>query len=61
VEIPGDPGVAEAAFATMTRERDRIDAEIVRLTGTRDALDVVIEANSRHRAALAAEQVTRSA
>jgi DNA-binding transcriptional MerR regulator len=61
VETPGDPGVAERAFATMTRERDRIDAEIARLIETRDALDVVLEANSRHRAVLAAEPLTRSA
>ncbi|MBE1495829.1 DNA-binding transcriptional MerR regulator [Amycolatopsis lexingtonensis] len=61
VESPADPQVAEEAFATMTRERDRIDAEIARLTEARDALDVVLEANSRHRAALAAAPVARSA
>lgn len=61
VETPGDPGVVDEAFATMTRERVRIDAEIARLIETRNALDVVIEANNRHRAALAAEPVARSA
>ncbi|MGI5217067.1 MerR family transcriptional regulator [Nocardia sp. CA-290969] len=52
VETPGDEGIAEMAFATMTRERDRIDAEIAHLIQTRDALDVLIEANARHRAEL---------
>ena len=52
VETPGDPGVVEAAFATMVRERDRIDADIAHLIETRDALDVLIKANSRHRAEL---------
>jgi DNA-binding transcriptional MerR regulator len=63
VETPGDPGVVEGAFATMTRERDRIDADITRLIETRDALDVLIEANARHRAELstASEPVARSA
>jgi DNA-binding transcriptional MerR regulator len=61
VETPGDAGVVDEAFATMTRERDRIDVEIARLVEARDALDVVIEANSRHRAVLAAEPVARSA
>lgn len=60
VETPGDASVAEQAFATMTRERDRIDAEIARLIETRDALDTVIEANSRHRAVLAAESFAPS-
>ncbi|MGW4527372.1 MerR family transcriptional regulator [Amycolatopsis sp. NPDC004378] len=53
VETPGDPGVVEFAFATMKRERDRIDAEIARLRETRDALDVLLDANSRHQAKLA--------
>ncbi|WP_410612507.1 MerR family transcriptional regulator [Amycolatopsis sp. lyj-109] len=61
VETPGDSDVVDEAFATMTRERDRIGTEIARLIETRDALDVVIEANQRHRAALAAEPVARSA
>ncbi|MER8187273.1 MerR family transcriptional regulator [Kitasatospora sp. NPDC094015] len=52
VDIPGDLGIAEETFAAMMRERDRIDAEIAHLIGTRDALDVVIRANSRHRAEL---------
>lgn len=53
VETPGDRGVVDFAFATMKRERDRIDAEIAHLTETRDALDVLLGANSRHRAKLA--------
>jgi DNA-binding transcriptional MerR regulator len=63
VETPGDPGVVELAFAKMTRERDRIDADIAHLIETRDALDVLIRANSRHRTELstAPEPVTRSA
>lgn len=63
VETPSDPDVVELALATMTRERDRIDADIARLIETRDALDVLIRANGRHRAELstAAEPVTRSA
>ena len=63
VETPADPGVVEEAFATMTRERDRIDADIARLIETRDALDVLIEANARHRAELspASGPVARSA
>jgi DNA-binding transcriptional MerR regulator len=63
VETPGDPGVVEGAFATMMRERDRIDAEIARLIETRDALDVLLTINSQHRAALptAPESATRSA
>ncbi|WP_290054664.1 MerR family transcriptional regulator [Amycolatopsis solani] len=50
VETPGDVGVVECAFAVMKRERDRIDAEIARLAETRDALDGLLEVNSRHRA-----------
>ncbi|WP_405164512.1 MerR family transcriptional regulator [Nocardia sp. NBC_01499] len=63
VDTPGDSGEVELAFATMTRERDRIDADIAHLIETRDALDVLIRANSRHRAELsaAAEPVARSA
>ncbi|WP_410573588.1 MerR family transcriptional regulator [Amycolatopsis sp. cmx-4-61] len=53
VETPGDAGVVDEAFATMTRERNRIDAEIARLVEARDALDQVIAANNRHRSALA--------
>lgn len=48
-----DPGVVELAFATMTRERDRIDADIAHLIETREALDVLIRTNARHRAELA--------
>ncbi len=57
VEIPSDPDVVEAAFATMARERDRIDADIARLIEARNALDTVMAANRRHQA----ELVTRSA
>ncbi|WP_433088732.1 MerR family transcriptional regulator [Dactylosporangium sp. CA-052675] len=53
VETPSEPGVAELAFATMTSVRDRIDADIAHLIETRDALDELIRANSRHRAELA--------
>jgi DNA-binding transcriptional MerR regulator len=62
VETPADPDVVELAFATMTRERDRIDADIAHLIETRDALDVLISANSRHRAELstAPEPVARA-
>ncbi|GGM63416.1 MerR family transcriptional regulator [Micromonospora sonchi] len=63
VETPSDPGVVELAFTTMTRERDRIDADIAHLVETRDALDVLIRANGRHRAELSTipGPVTRSA
>jgi DNA-binding transcriptional MerR regulator len=63
VDIPDDLDVAEETFAAMTRERDRIDADIAHLTQTRDALDVLIKANDRHRAKLSAtsEPVARSA
>ncbi|MEU6212792.1 MerR family transcriptional regulator [Streptomyces sp. NPDC047023] len=54
VDIPGDLGVAEETFAAMLRERDRIDAHIDHLTEARDALDVLLRANSRHRAGLSA-------
>ncbi|MGW2683448.1 MerR family transcriptional regulator [Streptomyces sp. NPDC001414] len=50
VETPADPGAVEMAFAVMTRERDRIDADIARLVETRNALDALIEANARHQA-----------
>jgi len=52
VDVPGDLTVAEETFATMQRERDRIDAEIAHLAETRDALDLLLSANSRHRAKL---------
>lgn len=52
VDVPDDLGVAEKTFTAMTRERDRIDAEVAHLLETRDALDVLIKANSRHRAEL---------
>ena len=53
VDVPGDAGVAEETFTAMVRERDRIDADIAHLVETRDALDLLIAANSRHRAQLA--------
>lgn len=52
VDIPDDLGVAEETFTAMMRERDRIDADIAHLVETRDALDVLIKANGRHRASL---------
>ncbi|MFD3430275.1 MerR family transcriptional regulator [Nocardia fluminea] len=63
VEIPSDPDIVEQAFETMTRERDRIDADIAHLIETRKALDVLIRTNARHQAELAvtAEPTTRSA
>jgi hypothetical protein len=47
----------------MTRERDRINADIAHLIETRDALDVLIKVNSRHRAELSTspELAARSA
>jgi hypothetical protein len=54
VDLPADLDVAEETFTAMMRERDRLDAEIAHLAVTRDALDVLIRANSRHRAALSA-------
>ncbi|GAA2466865.1 MerR family transcriptional regulator [Winogradskya humida] len=53
VETPSDPGVTESAFVTMTRERDRIDADIAHLVETREALNVLIGINRRHWAELA--------
>lgn len=44
-----DAEVAEEAFGTMVRERDRLTADITRLIETRDSLDAVIEANTRYR------------
>ncbi|KDN18942.1 MerR family transcriptional regulator [Amycolatopsis rifamycinica] len=52
VDAPSDLDVAEETFVAMMRERDRIDAEIAHLAETRDALDVLLRANSRHRVAL---------
>ncbi len=46
VETPSDSGIVDQAFATMTRERDRIDADIARLIETRAALDVLIGGQS---------------
>ncbi|MEQ3552913.1 MerR family transcriptional regulator [Pseudonocardia nematodicida] len=44
-----DVGVAEDAFRTMVHERDRLTADLARIAEARDALDAVIEANTRHR------------
>ena len=52
VDIPSDPEITESAFVTMTRERDRIDADIAHLIETREALDVLIKINRRHWAEL---------
>ncbi|MFD4352617.1 MerR family transcriptional regulator [Nocardia sp. NPDC058518] len=63
VETPSEPEIIEQAFETMTRERDRIDADIAHLIETRTALDVLIGINARHQAELAgtAEPTARSA
>jgi DNA-binding transcriptional MerR regulator len=61
VDIPDDLGVAEETFTAMVRERERIDAEIAHLAEARDALDVLIKANSRHRAELSTAPVAQSA
>ncbi|MBN6038455.1 MerR family transcriptional regulator [Amycolatopsis sp. 195334CR] len=52
VDLPGDLGVAEETFTAMLRQRERIEADIAHLIETRDALDLLISANSRHRAKL---------
>ncbi|WP_410579903.1 MerR family transcriptional regulator [Amycolatopsis sp. lyj-108] len=61
VDIPDDLGVAEETFTLMMLQRDRIDADIAHLIESREALDVLIKANSRHRAKLstAPEPVAR--
>ncbi|MEV0125141.1 hypothetical protein AB0I16_27000 [Streptomyces sp. NPDC050703] len=63
MDVPGDLGVAEETFTAMMRERDRVDADIAHLIEARDALDVLIRANSRHREELSAapEPVAQSA
>ena len=63
VDTPTDPDITESAFMTMMHERDRIDADIAHLIETRDALDVLIKANSRHRTELSTvlEPAARSA
>jgi DNA-binding transcriptional MerR regulator len=48
VDTPTDPAITESAFVTMTRERERIDADIAHLIKTRDALDVLIGINRRY-------------
>ena len=59
---PCAPGVVESAFETP-RERERIDADIAHLTETRNALDMLLRANSQHQTELSAapEPVARSA
>ncbi|RDD83994.1 MerR family transcriptional regulator [Streptomyces parvulus] len=52
VDVPDDMDVAEETFTAMMRERDRIDADMTHLAETRAALEVLISANSRHRAVL---------
>ncbi|WP_439659298.1 MerR family transcriptional regulator [Lentzea sp. HUAS TT2] len=54
VDLPGDLGVAEETYEAMMRERDRIDADIAHLMEARDALDVLMTINTRHRAKLSA-------
>ncbi|WP_433722347.1 MerR family transcriptional regulator [Nocardia sp. CA-129566] len=44
-----DVDVAEDAFTTMVGERNRLTADITRLVEARDALDELIEVNTRHR------------
>ncbi|WP_406628961.1 MerR family transcriptional regulator [Amycolatopsis sp. WGS_07] len=44
-----DEAVIEDAFTTMVSERDRLTADIARRVEARDALDVLIEANTRYR------------
>jgi DNA-binding transcriptional MerR regulator len=63
VDVPDDLDIAEETFTAMTRERDRINAEIAHLVETRDALDMLMKVNSRHRAQLSAtsKPVARSA
>ena len=58
VDIPDDLDVAEETFTAMARERARIDADIAHLTQTRDALDVLLRANTRHRATLSTTRVS---
>lgn len=58
VDIPG-PGTAEDAFATMSRERDRLREEIRSLGTAVDALERLMACNSEHRASLAAEGPVR--
>ncbi|KPC93094.1 MerR family transcriptional regulator [Streptomyces sp. NRRL F-6602] len=52
VDVPRELDVAANTFSAMMHERDRIDADIAHLLETRDALAVLIRANSRHRAEL---------
>jgi DNA-binding transcriptional MerR regulator len=58
VDTPGDLDVTESAFVTMTRERDRINADISHLIETRDALDVLISVNRQHWAQLSSPVTT---
>ncbi|WP_199443518.1 MerR family transcriptional regulator [Umezawaea beigongshangensis] len=52
VDVPGDLSVAEETLTAMMRVRDRIDVDIAHLIQTRNALDVLIEVNARHRTQL---------
>lgn len=63
VDLPGDLGVAEETYTAMMRERDRIDADIAQLIEERDALDALMQINSRHRAELSrtSDQVAQPA
>jgi DNA-binding transcriptional MerR regulator len=54
VDVPTDPAITESAFVTMTRERERIDADIAHLVKTREALDVLIGINRKYWAELTA-------
>jgi len=56
-------GLIHQANLARDTGRDRIDADIAHLIETRDALDVLIRANSRHRAELSTtpEPVAQSA
>ncbi|MCF3122356.1 MerR family transcriptional regulator [Streptomyces arenae] len=44
-----DADVHEEAFETMVRERYRLTDDITQLVETRDSLNALIEANTRHR------------
>ncbi|MFR9729863.1 MerR family transcriptional regulator [Saccharopolyspora sp. MS10] len=59
VTAPDEPGVVEEAWATMVRERDRLDADIARLVEVRAALDALISANRHHGARTSPEPVAR--
>ncbi|WP_033342685.1 MerR family transcriptional regulator [Catenuloplanes japonicus] len=52
VDLPDSLDVAEETFTAMARERDRLNAEIAHLVESRDALEVLMSGNTRHREAL---------